>query len=58
MSSYNPLEMKEIVKNYDALIFDIWGVLYDGVNPYPGAIEYLNSLGDLQLVILYWVVGV
>ena len=44
MSSYNPLEMKEIVKNYDALIFDIWGVLYDGVNPYPGAIEYLNSL--------------
>ena len=44
MSNYNLVSMPEIVKNYDALLLDIWGVLYDGVNPYPGIVESLNSL--------------
>ena len=29
---------------YDGFIIDIWGVLHDGVRPYPGAIECLKAL--------------
>lgn len=34
----------EVAKSYDALIFDIWGVVYDGLNPYPQAAETINKL--------------
>ncbi len=44
MSSFQILPMKEIVKSYDALLIDIWGVMYDGINSYPGAVESLNSM--------------
>ena len=36
----------EVVKSYDVLIFDIWGVLYDGVEPYPDTISFLNNVID------------
>jgi HAD superfamily hydrolase (TIGR01459 family) len=46
--------MKEIVKNYDALIFDIWGVIYEGFEPFEGAIDFLNQmiLDNKQIVFL------
>lgn len=44
MSNYQIISMKEIVKNYSVLLIDIWGVLFDGLNPYPGVPEYINSL--------------
>jgi HAD superfamily hydrolase (TIGR01459 family) len=33
-----------LAASYDAFILDIWGVLHDGVAPYPGAVECLESL--------------
>ncbi len=44
MSNYQISPIKQIVKNYDAFLIDIWGVVYDGVTPYPGAIEHINSM--------------
>jgi HAD superfamily hydrolase (TIGR01459 family) len=34
-----------IVDKYDGLILDLWGVIHDGVRPYPGAIDTLDRLG-------------
>lgn len=36
------------IDTYDYFIFDIWGVIHDGINAYPTAqesIKYLNSIG-------------
>ena len=33
-----------LADRYDAFIVDLWGVLHDGVRPYPGAIEALREL--------------
>jgi HAD superfamily hydrolase (TIGR01459 family) len=33
-------------QNYDGFIVDLWGVVHDGVNPYPGAIDCLIRLRD------------
>ena len=48
------LPIKDVVKHYDALIVDIWGVLYDGVEPYPGSVECINSMinGGKQVIFL------
>lgn len=34
----------DLTSSYDSFIFDIWGVIYDGVTPYPGTIETINLL--------------
>ncbi len=44
MSKNKTLPIKEVVKSYDALLVDIWGVIYDGVNPYEGAVSCINSM--------------
>ena len=36
----------EVIKNYDAFIIDIWGVIYDGSKPYEGTVAYLNKMID------------
>ena len=36
--------LDDILEKYDAFIIDIWGVIYDGVDPYPGSIEAINKL--------------
>jgi HAD superfamily hydrolase (TIGR01459 family) len=33
-----------LVENYDGLILDLWGVIHDGVRPYPGAAATLDRL--------------
>lgn len=38
--------LTEVIKSYDVLIFDIWGVLYDGVEPYQDSISFLNHALD------------
>ncbi len=38
--------LKEISKNYNYFIFDIWGVLHDGSKAYPNVIETLKFLKD------------
>lgn len=34
-----------LADRYDAFILDIWGVLMDGVAPYPGAAQALDAMG-------------
>jgi HAD superfamily hydrolase (TIGR01459 family) len=34
----------QFAQNYDGLIVDIWGVLHDGVKPYPGVLDCLSRL--------------
>src|SRR5215475_11535472 len=36
--------LSAISDRYDGLILDLWGVLHDGVRPYPGAIDALRRL--------------
>ena len=53
MNQLSPLPLREILKNYDALIFDIWGVLYDGVGPYPGVVAFLNDIIDIGKRVIF-----
>ncbi|OYV43095.1 MAG: HAD family hydrolase [Acidocella sp. 20-57-95] len=36
----------ELAGQYDGLIVDLWGVVHDGIKPYPGVIECLTALRD------------
>jgi HAD superfamily hydrolase (TIGR01459 family) len=36
--------IKEISSQYDYFIFDVWGVIHDGSNAYPGAVETITYL--------------
>src|SRR5215813_2576328 len=36
--------LSEVIDRYDGFILDLWGVLHDGVRPYPGAIDALRRL--------------
>ena len=40
----NLIELKQIENLYDVFIIDIWGVVYDGKNPYKEAIDAVNRL--------------
>ncbi len=44
MNEIKKLPFQDIIKFYDAIIFDIWGVIYDGIAPYEGAIEVINNI--------------
>jgi HAD superfamily hydrolase (TIGR01459 family) len=40
--------ISEIIEKYDYFIFDVWGVIHDGSNTYPQAVEtfeYLHKIG-------------
>jgi HAD superfamily hydrolase (TIGR01459 family) len=36
--------LSALADRYDAFILDLWGVLHDGVTPYPGAVDGLRRL--------------
>ena len=36
--------LREIAGEYDGFVLDLWGVVHDGVRPYPGASECLAAL--------------
>lgn len=36
--------LRHIAGHYDAFVFDIWGVLHDGIRPYDGVIDCLCAL--------------
>ncbi|MSO64778.1 MAG: TIGR01459 family HAD-type hydrolase [Alphaproteobacteria bacterium] len=46
--------MAELAGAYDAAILDLWGVLHNGRQPYPGAVECLRRMraSGLRLVLL------
>lgn len=39
-----PDDLAALVPRYDGFLLDQWGVLHDGVRPYPGAVAALESL--------------
>ena len=46
--------LSSVVDRYDALLLDQWGVLHDGVKPYPGAIDCLarlNAAGKTVIIL-------
>lgn len=43
--AFEPIDgLAQLADRYDGFILDIWGVLMDGVAPYPGAAETLSEL--------------
>jgi HAD superfamily hydrolase (TIGR01459 family) len=45
--------MSTIVDQYDAFLIDIWGVIHDGYNAYPGSIECINQILDRNKKIIF-----
>ena len=37
----------QIASAYDGFVLDLWGVVHDGVTPYPGVADCLAGLGDV-----------
>jgi len=38
--------VRELAADYDGFVLDLWGVIHDGVKPYPGVLDCLKSLLD------------
>ncbi|HZK90257.1 MAG TPA: TIGR01459 family HAD-type hydrolase [Stellaceae bacterium] len=36
--------VREIAADYDGFVLDLWGVVHDGVKPYPGALDCMAAL--------------
>src|SRR5271165_4303498 len=37
-----------LADRYDGFVLDLWGVIHDGVTPYPGAVDVLRRLRDAR----------
>lgn len=44
--------LRDLAAGYDGFIVDIWGVLHDGVTPYPAALECLARLDGRKVLLL------
>ena len=44
--------MAPLATRYDAFIIDLWGVIHDGVAPFPGALECLRRLRGRPVLLL------
>ena len=44
--------LSDIAHLYDGFIIDLWGVVHDGVTPYPGALECLQNLAGRKTLLL------
>jgi HAD superfamily hydrolase (TIGR01459 family) len=44
--------LAEIATQYDGFIIDLWGVIHDGINPYPGALDCLRHLRGRPVLLL------
>ena len=40
--------LSQVQSKYDAFFVDLWGVIHDGIQLYPGAIEVLENLNKLN----------
>ena len=45
--------INEIVESYDSFIIDLWGVVHDGTQLYPGALETIKTLNELGKKIVF-----
>jgi HAD superfamily hydrolase (TIGR01459 family) len=41
-----------VAAEYDGFIIDLWGVIHDGINPYPGALDCLQQLQGRSILLL------
>lgn len=44
---------QDLFNQYDAFLFDLWGVVHDGFEAYPGAVECINKLINLKKEIIF-----
>ena len=42
------ISIKNVIKNYDSILFDSYGVLFDGLKPIEGSIELINHLNKIN----------
>ena len=42
--------LSDIIAEYDAFLFDIWGVLHEGGELYPGIVELVNKIASKKIV--------
>lgn len=45
--------ISQIVNNYDAFLIDLWGVIHDGSDPYPGVHNTLRKLQEAGKQVLF-----
>lgn len=38
------LDIRELVSQYDVIVFDLWGVIFKGAGVYPGSVEAINHI--------------
>src|SRR5689334_22635913 len=38
--------LRDIAKDFDLVLMDLWGCVHDGVRPYPAALDCLTRLRD------------
>ena len=38
--------LRDVAADYDGFVLDLWGVVHDGVKPYPGVLDCLKALLD------------
>ena len=48
MTNKKIIGLKEIYRKYDVFFIDLWGVIHNGINLHPGAIEVLENLHKLE----------
>ncbi|MBY0534147.1 MAG: TIGR01459 family HAD-type hydrolase, partial [Rickettsiaceae bacterium] len=44
MSELNLTHLEECMDDYDLFLFDLWGVIIEGGDTYPGIVEALNKI--------------
>ena len=42
------ISIKEVIKNYESILFDSYGVLFDGKKPIDGSIDLINYLNKIN----------
>ena len=49
----NKSKFSQIIENYQVVIFDIWGVIYEGFDPYEGVVAAINNLIIAQKKVIF-----
>lgn len=47
------MKISDIAKNYDGFILDLWGVIHDGQNLYPGVMETIQNLKNMGKEVVF-----
>lgn len=47
------IDINDLKEQYDMFIFDVWGVVVEGSQPYPGVAEVINRLSDEGKLVVF-----